>query len=108
MKPQTRRCAPPHAAAGIGAHGLEIGKIARIEDSVFGAQVRAMPLVTIRNSPSVSPMRESELWRARAARARRVAAMLSRPDAEIALAHAVECEAEAERLTAAPRRPIAA
>jgi hypothetical protein len=57
-----------------------------------------MPLLTIRNAPSLSPMREADLWRARAARARRIAWTLSRADAEIALAHAAECEAEATRL----------
>jgi hypothetical protein len=89
-------------------HGLRIGEIARIEESEFAAQVRAMPLPTIRHAPPVSPVPESDLWRARAARARRIAAMLSQADAEIALAHAAECEAEAARLIEPHRRPVAA
>jgi hypothetical protein len=57
-----------------------------------------MPVLTIRNAPLVAPAREADLWLMRAARARRIAWTLSRPDAEIALAHAAECEAEAARL----------
>jgi len=53
-------------------------------------------------------MREAEVWLARAARARHIAMTLSKPDAEIALAHAAECEAEAARLLAARRPKIAA
>ncbi len=67
-----------------------------------------MALLTIRNSPPVSPISESDRWRARAARARRIAAMLSRADAEIALAHAAECEAQAARLIEARCPPVAA
>ena len=67
-----------------------------------------MPLPTIRYSPPVSPIPESDRWRARAARARRIAAMLSRADAEIALAHAAECEAQAARLIEPHRPPVAA
>ena len=37
------------------------------------------------------------MWLARAERARRIALTLSKTDAEIALAHAAECEAEAIR-----------
>lgn len=52
--------------------------------------------------------RESDLWLARAAQARRIAAILSKLDAEIALAHAAECEAEAARLLRPVHPPIAA
>jgi hypothetical protein len=57
-----------------------------------------MALLPIRNVSPLSPPREARLWLARAARARRIAWTLSRADAEIALAHAAECEAEATRL----------
>ena len=54
------------------------------------------------------PMCESEIWLARAERARRIAATLSKADAEIALAHARECEAEAVKLLESRQPPIAA
>jgi hypothetical protein len=57
-----------------------------------------MALLAIRNVPPRLPVREADLWLERAARARRIAWTLSRPDAEIALAHAAECEAEAARV----------
>ena len=63
---------------------------------------------TIRTPRARIPTRESELWRLRAAQARRIALMLSRPDADIALAHAAECEARAARLNEAHRPPMAA
>jgi hypothetical protein len=89
-------------------HGLRIGQIARIELAAFGAQGFAMALATIRIPRARSPVRESEIWRLRAERARRIALMLSRGDAEIALAHAAECEAKAARLNELQRPPIAA
>ena len=85
-------------------HGLRIGKIARIELGAACAQVIHMALAAIRISGTQAPIREAELWRRRAERARRIALMLSRADAEIALAHAAECEVKAARL-AEPRRP---
>ena len=57
-----------------------------------------MALLTIRNVAPRLPAREADLWLARAVRARRIAWTLSRPDAEIALAHAAKCEAEAARV----------
>ena len=66
-----------------------------------------MALLPIRNAPSLMPSREADLWLTRAARARRIAWTLSRADAEIALAHAAECEAEAARLVR-ESAPIAA
>ena len=67
-----------------------------------------MAMATIRAPRPRLPMRESELWRLRAAQARRIALMLSRADADIALAHAAECEARAARLREPQRPPMAA
>ena len=67
-----------------------------------------MAPMKIRNRrPRVTP-READMWLLRAARARRIAMNLSKTDAEIALAHAVECEAEAMRASERNRQPIAA
>ena len=48
------------------------------------------------------------MWLLRAERARRIALTLSKRDAEIALAHAAECEAEARRAMTPHTPPIAA
>ncbi len=49
-----------------------------------------------------------QAWLARAAQARRIAAMLALADAKILEAYAAECEAEAGALIAEPVPPIAA
>jgi hypothetical protein len=63
---------------------------------------------TIRITGMGRPKTESDVWLMRAAQARRIATVLSRRDADIALSHAAECEAEAVRLGEARRPPIAA
>ncbi len=63
---------------------------------------------TIRRTRLRNPKRESDVWLARAARARHIATMLSKADAAIALAHAAECEAEAMRLLDQKQPQIAA
>jgi len=67
-----------------------------------------MPLPPIRKPRPRSPIREAELWRLRAEQARRIASMLSRADAEIALSHAAECEAKAKTIDERRRSPVAA
>ncbi len=49
-----------------------------------------------------------QAWLGRAAQARRIAAMLSRADASILEAYALECEAQAAALLDPPAPPIAA
>jgi hypothetical protein len=63
-----------------------------------------MAQLTIRTPRLQTPVREVQVWLVRAERARRIALTLSKADAEIALAHAAECEGMAARLMA-PRQP---
>ena len=57
-----------------------------------------MASATILSRRPRAPSRESDLWLARALKARRIAMSLSKRDAETALAYAAECEAEARKV----------
>jgi hypothetical protein len=54
------------------------------------------------------PITASERWLGRAARARRIALMLSRKDADLVEAYAAECEAQARQINEEQRASIAA
>jgi hypothetical protein len=74
----------------------------------MAAQFAAMNDLAIlcqRSRKSVAPR---ERWLGRAARARAIAMMLSKADANVVEAYAAECEATAERLIEEQRLPIAA
>jgi hypothetical protein len=88
--------------------GLESGGKSRIELARVRAQPSDMALATIRIRRPRAFRREADLWLDRAERARRIALALSKRDAEIALAHAAECEAEAVRASQPRQSSIAA
>lgn len=72
-------------------------------------QRRRMTDEAILSRTIISPVAASQLWLARAAQARRIAATLSGKDAEIVEGYARECEAEARRIIdRKTRKPIAA
>ena len=64
-----------------------------------------MPNASILSCADAGPDRAAWRWLARAEQARRVAGLLSPPDADIAESYAVECEVRALRhVSAAARR----
>ena len=64
--------------------------------------------VAILDQRARKPFGASEVWLRRAAQARRIARMLPVADAKMLDAYAIECEAEATRLIAEQKLPIAA
>jgi hypothetical protein len=82
--------------------------MARIDFSGRVTQLASMSDLAILFQRARRPIAASERWLGRAARARALAILLSKADAEVAEAYASECEAEAKRLSEAPGTPIAA
>jgi hypothetical protein len=74
----------------------------------FAAQPASMGDVAILFQPERRPILAADAWLARAARMRRIAMTLPVSDAQVLKAYAAECEAEAQRVMAAPALRVAA